>query len=101
MRGGPKNRHGDSVEARYWRQGFPEGLTIAEWEEKEGLPPYSVQPEAQAAAGPHDRGFFLYRNATEEERLILATRPGRPRLSGRDQRECERVVSSNDASSLE
>lgn len=48
------------------------GLTVAEWEQSRGLPPYSVYPDAENAVRLRDPGFFMYRSATEGERLFLA-----------------------------
>ncbi len=59
---------------RYAYEGFSKGLTIAEWEALEGLPRFSVWPEAARARSFRDPGFFLYRNATEQERQAMRHR---------------------------
>lgn len=66
--------------AEYERWGLPLGKTIAEWEAEHGLPQYSCYPEAKLAKSIYDPGFFMYRNATDEEReLINAARTSNAR----------------------
>lgn len=44
----------------YEREPLEKGVTIAEWEAALGLPLFTVWPEAEAARGPNDPGWFLY-----------------------------------------
>lgn len=44
---------------------------MAEWEEEQGLPPYSVYPDAVNATKLTDKGYFMYRTATPEERQVM------------------------------
>lgn len=48
-----------------------EGITVAEFEAREGLPLFSVFPEAEQARRPQDPGRFMYCSATDEEREVL------------------------------
>jgi hypothetical protein len=59
------------LQRRYRCEGLKRGLTIAEWEVYNSLPMYSVYPEARSAKTFEDRGVFMYRNATDEERAAL------------------------------
>lgn len=70
-----------ALQAWYQEEGLPRGITIAEFEVYYFLPKYSIYPEVESAAGPSERGFFMYRNATEEEKEQMASRSGRPRTS--------------------
>lgn len=66
----------ETLAEAYAAEGRAAGLTIAEWERAVGLPPFSVCPEARTAASMCDPGFFMYRNATDEERRILDAESG-------------------------
>ena len=66
-------------QAWYEEEGLPLGMTVAEFEVYNFMPKYSVYPEAAQASDFSQRGFFMYRNATPEERQQMATRGGRPR----------------------
>lgn len=50
------------------------GLTVQEFEEKHGLAPYTLYPWARGAKDWSDRGVFMYRNATDEERNLMGRR---------------------------
>jgi hypothetical protein len=67
----------------YERWGLSQGHTVAEWEAILGYPPYTVYPFARFAETMADRGYFMYHNATEEERALMdlaRTRRGRRKL---------------------
>jgi hypothetical protein len=71
------------LQRRYWREGLSQGLTIAEWEAREGLGLFSVCPEAEQARSVSDRGRFMYCTATDEERALInaeRTKTARKRL---------------------
>lgn len=52
-----------------------------------GYKPYTLYPEARGAKSIYDRGFFMYRNATDEERAeINSTRKRKP--SGPQKHSC-------------
>lgn len=74
----------------YEEEGLAKGMTVAEFEEYYLLPPYSVYPEAAEAKTWSDKGFFMYRNATDEEREAMATRAGRPRAKLSEEERKER-----------
>lgn len=61
---------------QYETEGLSAGRTVAEWERALGLPRYSVYPDAAKATKPSDRGFFMYRIATDAERLDLEAAGG-------------------------
>lgn len=63
--------------AEYERWGLPQGKTVAEWEAIMGYPQYTLYPWAQNAQSYHDRGYFMYRNATDEERELMNKTRGR------------------------
>jgi hypothetical protein len=56
---------------RYENEGLTKGLTVAEWEQSEGLPPYSCYPEAKGVKFT-GKGYFMYRNATPEEKVQMS-----------------------------
>jgi hypothetical protein len=60
-----------SLAEQYKWLGMARGLTVQEWERERGLPPYSVFPEARSADSFVEVGFYMYRNATVEERLNM------------------------------
>lgn len=66
-----------SLQARYLEDGFPRGLTVAEWEGLNGLPRYSVYPDAEKATSWCDRGFYMYSNMSREERARVQATRGR------------------------
>lgn len=68
-----------NLQARYQAEGLPRGITVAEWEVYEGLPMFSVYPEAKNASSIHARGYFMYRDASPEERAALNSRGGASR----------------------
>lgn len=78
MKRGPRraNEHAQ----RYAVEGLPLGLTVAEWEVREGLPMFSVCPEAEHARLPNDKGRFMYCNASEAERAVMAQRSSSTRV---------------------
>lgn len=55
----------------YESDGLKRGLTVAEWEKEKGLPQFSVYPEAAKATEMRMKGYFMYRDATPEERAIM------------------------------
>lgn len=62
----------------YERWGLPMGLTVQEWEERHGWPPYTVYPEAKLVL-PTQVGYFMYRIATEEEKEAMQKKRGKQR----------------------
>lgn len=60
----------------YERWGLPLGMTVAEWERKHNYLPYTVYPEAKKAT-EFQRGYYMYRIATDEERKEMELRRGR------------------------
>lgn len=69
----PPNEHA----AEYERWGLPQGKTVAEWEAIMGLEPYTLYPWAQNAKSFDERGYFMYRNATDDERHVMEKARGR------------------------
>lgn len=51
----------------YETVGLDLGMTVDEFERSNGLSAYSIYPEARGVT-IEERGFFMYRNATYEER---------------------------------
>jgi hypothetical protein len=64
---GPITEHAKAYES----DGLKRGRTVAEWEAERGLPQYSCYPEAAKAQSLTDKGYFMYRDATVEERAIM------------------------------
>lgn len=68
------------LQREYRRDGLRLGVTVAEWERARGLAPFTVFPSVAKASSFGDRGRFMYRNATDEEREAIAeNRPRRAR----------------------
>lgn len=69
----PGRKSGPITEAalEYEKDGLKRGLTVAEWEREKGLPPYTTYPECKKAERLTDKGYFMYREATAEERAIM------------------------------
>lgn len=44
---------------------------MAEYEKDKGLPEYTVYPEAKEASYLTDKGYFMYRVATPDERAAM------------------------------
>lgn len=57
--------------AEYERWGLSQGYTVAEWEAILGYPPYTIYPFAKDAQTMADRGYYMYKNATEEEKAVM------------------------------
>jgi hypothetical protein len=66
---GPKPRI-PQTELQLWyeEEALPKGITVAEFEVYYFMPKYSIYPEAETATEWGQKGCFMYRNATEEER---------------------------------
>ncbi len=56
---------------QYESDGLKRGKTVAEWEAERNLPMYSVYPEAKKATEMRNKGYFMYREATAEERAVM------------------------------
>lgn len=64
----------NEYETRYLNDdegGYPAGVTIAEYEARQGWPLFTIWPEAADARSWRDKGWFLYTNATDEERAEM------------------------------
>lgn len=63
-----------AVAERYSYARDLDGMTIEEWEAAQGLPPFSVAPNARAARNPGEDGWFMYTDRAsiiaEEDRQI-------------------------------
>jgi hypothetical protein len=76
------HRFPPTLKKAYESEGRDLGMTVQEWESWVGLPPFSVYPEAREARSWRDRGVFMYRNATDEERAQMdAERPKKARAA--------------------
>jgi hypothetical protein len=52
-------------------KGLEAGVTIAEYEARQGWPLFTIWPEAEFARAAKDPGRFLYVTASDEERKVL------------------------------
>ena len=67
----PGGRRPNRFARDYERWGLSQGYTVAEWEAVMGFPPYTIYPMARKAKSMRDRGYYMYKNATEEEKALM------------------------------